>query len=196
MGSGDRRSETCFVLGSDTDDVLLVLMTRRQWDSGLPIIDLASLLAGGEVGFRRAATEVGRACREIGFFYISGHGIGDDAVAKLFATSRRFFELPLEIKESVPITRALSNYGCVALGDPERPGDAKEAFNVGRDLAADHPDVVAGKPFHQVNQWPDLPDFRPVLVRYFTTMQRLCELLHRAFTVDLRHASGFLPTVH
>jgi isopenicillin N synthase-like dioxygenase len=164
-------------------------MTRRQPDSGLPIIDLASLLAGGEVGFRRAATEVGRACREIGFFYISGHEIGDDAVAKLFATSRRFFELPLEIKERVSITRALSNYGYVALGgenlDPERPGDAKEAFNVGRDLAADHPDVVAGKPFHQVNQWPDLPDFRPVLVRHFTKMQRLCELLHRAFAVDL-----------
>ena len=107
----------------------------------------------------------------------------------MFAASQRFFALPIEHKQRVSIKNALSNYGYVAIGDekldPARPGDAKEAFNIGRDLAADDPDILAGKPFHAVNQWPDLPGFRPVLVGYFVAMQRLSEQLHRAFAIDL-----------
>lgn len=155
----------------------------------LPIIDLAPAMSAKVTDIGGLAREIGRACREVGFFYVSGHGLSDRQIAALFAASRRFFALPIEAKERVSITNALSNYGYVALGgenlDPERPGDLKEAFNVGRDLTADDPDILAGTPFHAVNQWPDLSEFRPVLISYFTAMQRLCERIHRAFAIDL-----------
>jgi isopenicillin N synthase-like dioxygenase len=161
----------------------------------LPIIDCAPLLTGDRAVRRRVVTEIGRSCRDIGFFYISRHGVGDAIVTDLFTAARQFFALPLVEKERVSITNALSNYGYVALGgenlDPARPGDAKEAFNVGRDLAPDDPDVLAGKPFHAVNQWPDLDGFRPVLMSYFGAMRRLCERLHRAFACDLGVAADF-----
>jgi isopenicillin N synthase-like dioxygenase len=155
----------------------------------LPVVDVLPLLRGDDAGVRHVAAALGRACREIGFFYVSGHGGSDDLVTDLFAASRRFFALPLAAKKRVSITNALSNYGYVALGsetlDPDRPGDAKEAFNIGRDLRPDDPDILAGKPFHGVNQWPDLANFRPVLVGYFAAMQRLAERMHRAFAIDL-----------
>jgi isopenicillin N synthase-like dioxygenase len=155
----------------------------------LPIIDCAPLLDGERSGVERVAAEIGRSCRDIGFFYVSGHGVSDRVVADVFAAARRFFALPLAEKERVSVTNALSNYGYIALGgenlDPERPGDAKEAFNVGRDLDPDDPDIVAGKPFHALNQWPALEDFRPVLMSYFAMMQWLCERLHRAFARNL-----------
>jgi isopenicillin N synthase-like dioxygenase len=155
----------------------------------LPVVDLSPLWNDSAAGLREVAAAVGRACRDIGFFYIAGHGIDESTVAGLFSASQRFFALPVEAKQRVSIKNALSNYGYVAIGDekldPARPGDAKEAFNIGRDLAADDPDILAGKPFHAVNQWPDLPGFRPVLVGYFVAMQRLSEQLHRAFAIDL-----------
>jgi isopenicillin N synthase-like dioxygenase len=155
----------------------------------LPVVDLSPLCNGGDAGLLEVAVAVGRACRDIGFFYISQHGIDETEIDDLFAASRRFFALPVDTKQRVSIKNAMSNYGYVAIGgeklDPTRPGDAKEAFNIGRDLAADDPDILAGKPFHAVNQWPDLLDFRPVLVGYFVAMQRLCEQLHRAFAIDL-----------
>jgi isopenicillin N synthase-like dioxygenase len=161
----------------------------------LPIIDVAPLQSAAVTDIPGVVREIGRACREIGFFYVSGHGLPDQQIAALFAASRRFFALPLDAKERVSITNALSNYGYVALGgenlDPDRPGDVKEAFNVGRDLAPDDPDILAGKPFHAVNQWPDLPEFRPVLVSYFAAMQRLCERIHRAFAIDLGLSPDF-----
>lgn len=155
----------------------------------IPIIDVAPLLWGGEVGEKSVAAEIGRACRDIGFFYVRNHGIPESAVAGLFAAAAEFFALPLAEKDRVSITRSRHNRGYVALEgeflDPGRPGDAKEAFMIGRDLSPDDPDVVAGTPFHGLNQWPELPGFRATLLAYYVAQQRLCERLHRAFARDL-----------
>jgi isopenicillin N synthase-like dioxygenase len=155
----------------------------------ISVIDLAPLWGDDARGLPRVAAEIGHACREIGFFYIKRHGIDERAIADLFAASRRFFALPLDAKVPISITNGKSDRGYVGFGeenlDPERPGDAKEAFNVGRVLAPDDPDVLAGKPFHALNQWPDLSGFQPVLIAYLGAMQLLCEHLHRAFALDL-----------
>jgi isopenicillin N synthase-like dioxygenase len=166
-----------------------LVTTVTLQSTALPVVDLAPLLGGDEAGLRRVAADIGRANRDIGFFYIQGHGIEEKLVADLFAASRRFFALPPTAKEAVSITRGLGDRGYIAMGgenlDPERPGDAKEAFNIGRDLAADDPDVIAGTPFHEINQWPDLAGFRPTLLAFYAAMRRLGERLHEAFAADL-----------
>src|SRR5271156_3136644 len=155
----------------------------------ISVIDLSPLWGDDARGLPRVAAEIGHACREIGFLYIKCHGIDERAIADLFAASRRFFALPLDAKVPISITNGKSDRGYVGFGeenlDPERPGDAKEAFNVGRVLVPDDPDVLAGKPFHALNQWPDLSGFQPVLIAYLGAMQLLCEHLHRAFALDL-----------
>jgi len=68
---------------------------------GIPLIDIAPFLVGSPAGKRSVAAEVGRACREIGFFTIVGHGVPKDLTEGMYAVSRAFFDLPLEEKMKV-----------------------------------------------------------------------------------------------
>ncbi len=43
---------------------------------------------------REAARRLGAACREAGFFYLTGHRVGDATVAGLLAQAQAFFALP------------------------------------------------------------------------------------------------------
>jgi isopenicillin N synthase-like dioxygenase len=59
-------------------------------------------------------------------------------------------------------------------GRTDRP-NLVEAFFVKRDLAPDHPDVIANKRFRSTNQWPDdLPGFRETVVGYCEALEALC----------------------
>ena len=161
----------------------------------IPIVDLAPLIAGKAVGLKSIATEIGQACRTRGFFYIKNHGVPERLIADVFAQSASFFAQPLAEKERLSITNSRNNRGYVAFEgenlDPGRPGDAKEAFNIGRELAPDDPDLLAGVPFHAANQWPSSTPFRATMLDYFAAQLSLCTQLHRAFATDLGLDSDF-----
>ncbi len=155
----------------------------------IPVIDLTPLTSGGSVGLKQAAAEIGQVCRTHGFFYIKNHGVHERLVTEAFVQSASFFAQPLAVKESLSITNSRNNRGYVAFEgenlDPGRPGDAKEAFNIGRELAPDDPDLLAGVPFHALNQWPTSPRFQATMLDYFAAQLALCTKLHRAFATDL-----------
>ena len=52
--------------------------------------------------------DVGRAIHsafsEIGFVFVTNHGVPSDTVRDLFASSKKFFELDREVKEKCPMT--------------------------------------------------------------------------------------------
>jgi isopenicillin N synthase-like dioxygenase len=155
----------------------------------VPVIDLAPLLSGTPDGAHAVAHAIGAAARDIGFFAVTNHGIPADLVGAVFAASREFFALPEAEKLRVAIEQSPNYVGYARLGseslDPTRPGDAKETFNMGRDIAADDPDLLAGMPFVGLNQWPALPNFRATLVRYYAALLELGLTLHRAIALDL-----------
>ena len=169
---------------------------RTPTSNEIPIIDIARLIDGDEAARRRVASRVGAACRGIGFFYVTGHGLSHDYMSGTFGQVRRFFDLPIEEKNRVSITASHHNRGYVPLEgenlDPSRRPDLKEAFNIGRDLAHDDPDVLAGRPFHGTNQWPDLPDWREAMMGHYDWMKGLCDTLHHAFALDLGLPETFL----
>lgn len=156
-------------------------------DNEIPIIDLTDLISGKDAA--GVADEIGAACRGVGFFYVTGHGIPDEVTRRFFAESRRFFAATPEIKNAASITQSPHNRGYVGMGeeilDPDMPSDLKEAFNIGLELAADDPELLAGVPFRGVNLWPDLPDWRDNMLDYFDRCWRLGMQLHRAFAIDL-----------
>jgi len=160
----------------------------------LPIVDLAPL-AEGEAGFSRVAAAIGAACRDVGFFYVVGHGVPRALVDEAFAEARRFFALPLAMKQSIAIERVGGNRGYLGLRrealDPAQGPDTKEAFNVGLDLKPDDPELLAGKPFRALNAWPNLPGFRETMLAYFDACAALGLKLHRAFARDLGLPLGF-----
>lgn len=157
--------------------------------SRIPVVDISALKSEGLSAQRTVARLIGEACREIGFFYITGHGVTPEMVGKVFNMTSRFFQAPLEFKNNAAFTGVGGNRGFIRLGtetlDPGKPADVKEAFNIGLELDVSDPDLIEGKPFRAANVWPALPGFRSVMLDYYIQMWRVGELLHRAFAIDL-----------
>ena len=62
----------------------------------LPLIDLAPIVRQGDVAEQqRVGREIRDACVNIGFFYLSGHGIPLDELDEMVAWGHRFWALPL-----------------------------------------------------------------------------------------------------
>ena len=66
--------------------------------NAIPIIDIEAFSSPDAAARRRVASDIGRACRDIGFFAIRGHGVPDRLVDRTFAASRELFALPDEVK--------------------------------------------------------------------------------------------------
>jgi isopenicillin N synthase-like dioxygenase len=155
----------------------------------IPVIDIAPLLGGNAGGERAVVQHVGEACRGIGFFYITGHGVTSACLEGVFNKTAEFFGSPTSFKARCAFVGAGGNRGYIKLGgealDPTQPPDVKEAFNIGLELAPDDPDLLAKKPFRAANLWPDVPGFRTTMLAYFAQMWELGRVLHRAFALDL-----------
>ncbi len=164
--------------------------------TALPVIDVSGLVSNELSARARAAAQLGHACREIGFFYVVKHGIPESTRDAMFAAAREFFALPVAAKEQYSIKRSPHNRGYIALEgerlDEAAPrADYKEAFNVGLELAADHPEVLAGKPFRGINLWPALPHWRETVLTYYDACWALGRRLHHGFALDLGIAEDF-----
>ncbi len=146
----------------------------------IPIIDLGPYFAGAPGAIDRTAAELRLALTEIGFYFIVNHGVPDAQVRDVFHQAARFHAQPLEKKMEVRIDK--HNVGYLPMrGDTLRTSTVQtvtrpnfnEALFVARDLAGDHPDVVADRRFRSSNRWPaDLPGFREAVVAYCDAMER------------------------
>jgi isopenicillin N synthase-like dioxygenase len=76
-----------------------------------PVVDVASFLARDPAGEYSAARAIGIACREIGFFHITGHGVSASVVADVFAASAAFFAAPPSVKRAATFSAPRGNRG-------------------------------------------------------------------------------------
>lgn len=161
----------------------------------IPVVSLAGLASDDPSERAALARRVGLSCREVGFFYLVDHGVPAPVVAAAFAGARRFFREPPATKQQLSIRRSPHNRGYVAMADerldPQAGADQKEAFNIGVEMPADHPEVLAGEPFRGVNFWPELPGFRADLLLYFDACLQLGRRLHRLLALDLGVSESF-----
>ncbi len=162
---------------------------------GVPVIDVGGLRDGDAERSLGVAGEIGRAARETGFFSIVNHGVSDVLIGAAFASAQRFFHQPDVYKEAVALDKSPHYRGYARLGaerlDPNLPGDVKESFNIGVELAADDPDLLAGSRFRGPNQWPDQPGFRATALRYFAALNALAIDVQRGIAIDLGLAPDF-----
>jgi isopenicillin N synthase-like dioxygenase len=154
----------------------------------IPVIDISGLATSGPAADAIVAA-IGEACRRIGFFVVTGHGVPAATLTAAATNTRAFFALPVADKLALSIELSPHNRGYVRLQSEtlnlDRPADEKEAFNIGLDLTPDDPEVVAGKRFRGVNVWPDLPGWRAGMLDYFDRNTRLGLALLSAFARDL-----------
>ncbi|MDE0697927.1 MAG: isopenicillin N synthase family oxygenase [Boseongicola sp.] len=164
----------------------------------IPVLDWSCFISGKKRD--EFARHLGKACRESGFFLLSGHGVPRLLIDDTFAAAKRFFDLPEREKIPLDIRTNSHNRGWTAYGsenlDDSRPDqvDRKEAFNIGLELADDDPRM--DQPFRGPNLWPDLPGFRETALAYYDAVLRLGIDLHRAIALDLglkeNHFTPFL----
>ena len=155
----------------------------------LPVIDMRPLFEGNAAAQRSVAQALRQACRNWGFFYISGHGIASETLASLDRAARAFFALPEAEKQAVAMARGGPAWrGYFPLGGELTSGraDRKAGLYFGRDLRAGHPRVAAGWPLHGANLWPERPAaLRPAVEEYMAGAERAGQALLRGMALSL-----------
>lgn len=144
----------------------------------VPVIDIGPFLEGSAEGKRAVAEQVGRACKEIGFLTIVGHGVSPELMQRTYDVSRAFFDLPFEEKLAVRVNATGVGYVplkveslAASLGQ-KTPGDLKESLNCGRDFEHD--------------RWPARPpELRAIWIAYFESLKGLAEAIMRIFATAL-----------
>lgn len=159
-------------------------------DTTIPVIDISALRNGNPAEIGTVAKQLGDACRDVGFFYICNHGVPEEVIADTFNSAEAFFSLPLEKKLQYSLekhSKCFRGYSPVLseLADGKRNSYELMEFSV--EFPEYHPDVVAGKPMHGPNLWPDLPGYREAMTRYIDYQTSLgFDLMHGiALSLDL-----------
>ncbi len=135
-----------------------MIMSVRHMASidAVPAIDIADL------GSRRALQAIDLACREWGFFQVTGHGIVAADIAELFGVARAFFAQPTEAKSRI-LRSAENPWGFFDKELTKNARDWKEVYDYG---PADG-DLL-------IPQWPDgLPGFQTAVQNYYQDCERL-----------------------
>lgn len=130
------------------------------------------------------------AARDVGFFYLVGHGADAHLAAQLMAQAGRFFDLPPADKQAIAMVNTRHFRGWTRLGDELTGGrtDWREQLDMGLDLPA--AEVSPGAPAWQrlpgPNQWPSQqPGLQPLSLQWQQQCQGIALQLLRAFAAAL-----------
>lgn len=147
----------------------------------LPVIDLAA----PDVPARIEA-----ACRDSGFFYVTGHGVPRTLRASLDAAARAFFALPEHDKREIDMARGGKAWrGWFPVGAELTSGeqDRKEGLYFGTELPAGHP-----LPLHGRNLFPrQVPELRTLVLTYLDDLTRVAQEVLRGVASSLGLAADY-----
>jgi isopenicillin N synthase-like dioxygenase len=137
--------------------------------TALPVLDL-SLMDGTAVEQQSFIQQLRVAARDVGFFYLTGHGQSEQKQQQILALAKQFFALPLADKQQVQMIHSPHFRGYTGLGGELTRGqpDIREQFDVMREEAV--PAQTDISPAWQgligPNQWPQsLSDITVKLMR-------------------------------
>ena len=144
--------------------------------TSLPVIDLS---APDDV----VAPQIDEACRDRGFFYVTGHGVDPALQDRLEDLARAFFALPEEQKAEIAMARSGHAWrGWFPVGGELTSGvpDLKEGIYFGAELPPDP------RPLHGPNLFPSEPaGLRDTVLDYLAAMTALGHRLARLMALAL-----------
>lgn len=158
-------------------------MNHTSFDS-LPIVDVSGLRSPSPETRAATAQALGRAARDCGFLYATGHGLPAELIESLISQAKAFFALPLETKMRWYIGLSPNHRGYVPEGEEvfaSGTHDRKEAF----DLSYELPNTDPTAPTLGPNVWPDLPGFQPAISAYYDAAFTLGRTLLHGFALAL-----------
>jgi len=157
----------------------------------LPILDFAQLAAGDEAAaaFRSQLLE---ATHEVGFFYLTGHGIADADFDEMIDVAKQFFELPEAEKLAIENTFSPHFRGYTRVGGELTQGktDWREQIDIGQE----RPAVSTGSTsevedfwvLDGPNLWPEnLPELRDKAEAWMARLSAISLTLLRSWAQAL-----------
>jgi isopenicillin N synthase-like dioxygenase len=171
----------------------------------LPVIDVSPLVNGEaravheaqpvQEAQARVARQIQAACRDHGFFYVTGHGVAAGLLDELADASAEFFALPVPEKMEIAMARggrAWRGYfpvgGELTSGQP----DLKEGLYFGTELPGDDPRVQAGLPLHGGNLFPaQVPRLRHLVLAYLAELTRVGQCVLAGVALSLGLEAGY-----
>lgn len=154
--------------------------------TALPVVDLRDEPAA-------LRQRLGRVAHEVGFFYLTGHGVPDDLIDRLLAESRRFFALPQADKDAIAMVNSPHFRGYTRLGGELTGGaaDWREQIDIGPER---RPLVHPAEPYLRLqgpNQWPAaLPELPAVIAEWDAELARVGRTLLRHWAAALGNPAG------
>ncbi|OBI28464.1 isopenicillin N synthase family oxygenase [Mycobacterium sp. E2238] len=151
----------------------------------LPVVDLRTSATQLRRGLREAA-------HEVGFFYLTGHGVPDELAHKLLEAARRLFALPQADKDAVAMVHSPHFRGYTRMGGELTRGqvDWREQIDIGPERA---PIGAPGKPdylwLQGPNQWPAaLPELPGIVDEWDKALSAVARTLLRHWAASLGSA--------
>jgi len=143
----------------------------------IPTIDMRALAPGSA-----AAKTLDDACREWGFFQLTGHGLAAEVASDAWARTQEFFALPLEAKRAV--SRSEDNpWGFYDRELTKNRRDWKEIFDFGPAEECRDP---GGEVRRVEVQWPaGLPEFARAMGAHYRECERVAFRLLEALSANL-----------
>jgi isopenicillin N synthase-like dioxygenase len=145
--------------------------------SHIPNIDLDGAFSPSLEERRKVAAQIGAACRDTGFFYVSRHRVPDEVIARTVAVGRKFFARPRDEKMR---WHGAGGYGY------EPPQLQTLDANALPDLKEGYMMSLSGAGLSSTGKWPqDMPEFRAQLEDYDAHMRALGRVIARGLSLSL-----------
>lgn len=153
----------------------------------IPSINLSDFISGDERKKQKFVEEIGKAYEDIGFVAVKGHFLNDDLVEKLYAEVKRFFGLPLEIKQKYEIPGIGGQRGYVSFGKEsakgKKEGDLKEFWHFGQ-YVENNPELEAEYPKNVIVE--ELPEFNKIGKEAYRMLEKTAKYVLRALALHLK----------
>ncbi|WP_430918636.1 isopenicillin N synthase family dioxygenase [Mycobacterium colombiense] len=148
----------------------------------IPTVDLRAESA-------RARQQLREAGHQVGFFYLTGHGVPPDLVTRMLDAARRLFGLPQPDKDAVAMVRSPHFRGYTRLGGELTRGevDWREQIDVGPERAPiDGLDKTDYRWLQGPNQWPAaLPELAGLVEEWDAALSAVARTLLRHWAASL-----------
>ena len=175
-------------------------MRAGETNGPIPLLDLGRFDAGEA---KRAAflADLRAAAHDVGFFYVTGHGVDPGLLDDLMDSARRFFSLPDADKLAIEMVNSphFRGYNRVAAERTRGRPDLREQIDIG----AERPALPRGgnspawARLQGPNQWPaTLPELRPAVERWQTAAIQVLIRILRALALALGQTENALEPLY